>query len=155
MSALARIGSGGQIQQPEVADASVYKSTSVLTADKVSLVTATAKTIATLALEAGTYLVWGQVNHVFAAASATKLEAGITSAIDTAPTPVGNTFIGVDGYVIDNISTSTTTEERVSQILPTRIVTVDATKNFYLTVKDTFSAGAIACYGSIKALKLT
>lgn len=133
--------------------------TTVASGSAVSLTTATAANIATLSLTPGTWEVVGACDHTWAGTTATVVVCGISGTTATQPTQaggaVGNVTIGTDPLVSQSITFGTTITGRYDvRISPVRVVVVTAATNVFLVATSTFSAGTVAAFGTIRAVRV-
>lgn len=125
-----------------------YLSTSVLVADKVSLVTDTPKTIAALALTAGDWDVSGVIAYVPAAlTSITFLSQSVSAVTNTAGAAVARRSTGLAAVVpgITNIPIQDT---------PTIRVNIAAGATYYLVGHGVFTVSTLDAYGLIQARRV-
>jgi|SRR6185437_1357265 len=121
----------------------------------VSLTTATAKTVTSLNLAAGSYLVWGNVDNTLTGATTTAFVAGISLTNNTLPTQAGGSGLGTDPLSSQLVVLTTTTGTHSVDVgMTTLVLTATTTTPVYLVAQATFSAGTVAAYGTIFALAL-
>lgn len=133
--------------------------TTVASGSAVSLTTATAANIATLSLTPGTWEVSAACDHTWAGTTATVVVCGISGTTATQPTQaggaVGNVTLGTDPLVSQSITFGTTITGRYDvRISPVRVVVVTAATNVFLVATSTFSAGTVAAFGTIRAVRV-
>lgn len=121
------------------------QSTVLASGSATSLVTATAKDIATITLAAGTWRIYGYVDFALAGATSTLQQAGIGTA--------ANTFGGQDTSLTAASSTTTATVTLTSAT-PWVQVSPAASTTYHLVASATFSAGTITGYGTVNAVQV-
>lgn len=124
-----------------------FKETLVATGAAVSLVSGTAKTIATLSSPgSGDFDVFGIVTLKYnAATQSADGQAGISGTTNTLPTD------GSEGY--DNTRHVTTTAN-VSITLPRKRISQSSNNSIFLVAQATFSAGTCTAFGEISARRV-
>lgn len=130
------------------------KTTTVATASSVSLTTATAKSVMTLALTPGDWDVWGQVDRNWSGTTATIVSTCISVTADTMSTQPGGSGIGTDPLATDTATFGTTLTGIKSQRCGPVRVSISAATTLQLVVKDTFSAGTVTAFGTITARRV-
>lgn len=110
-----------------------------------SLVTATAKDIATITLAAGTWRIYGYVDFALASATSTVQQAGIGTA--------ANTFGGQDTS-LTAASTTTTATVTLTSATPWVQVSPTTSTTYHLVASATFSAGTVTGYGTVNAIQV-
>ena len=112
----------------------------------VSLTSATAANVTSITLTPGSWLVHGHVNLSAGSATRTAASAGISTTTATLPT---------DGSeVTSGIQTTTTTHKDGITLQPKQVlVAAGTTQVVYLVASATFSAGTVAAYGQISAIR--
>lgn len=110
-----------------------------------ALVTATSKTVTSIALTAGDWDVDGIVDFVMAAATVTNFKAGSNT--------VTNTLGGQDTFASDASNFVTDTDTACVDFLTTRY-SLAAPTTVYLIAQATFSVGGVTAYGTIRARRV-
>ena len=112
-----------------------------------------ANVINTLALTAGIWAVYWQIDFILAAATVTLLEGGVTQNSATLPsqTPSGPFYTG-DALALDPTTWVTASVTTSLTGMPQLLIT--GAQTIYLVAQSTFSAGAVSAYGSIAALRV-
>lgn len=111
----------------------------------VSFTTATPAGIISLSLTPGTWMVSGNANFVFSSATVTSIAAGIYTSVT----------ILSDGTQCYSGHQYTTTSAIDTITVPTRIVTVTSPTTVYLVGSVVFSAGSVAGFGDITAVRIS
>lgn len=125
-----------------------YLFTEVLAASQVQLTTATAKTIATLTLEAGDYMAHGNVS--FAPAGTTTIQsiiAAIHTTTDELPTAPGSGAFSM-------IAGGLTTGANQRLFAGTRRISLASQTNIFLIGQSTFGVSTMHAYGFIGAWRI-
>lgn len=125
----------------------------VASGSAVSLTTATAADVMTLALTKGNWVVNWQVDFVLGAATATNFTSGVSVTANTLPTQAGGSGIGTDPLVSTPLLT-TGLSDTLGQVGKLTTVSVAADTTLHLVVKATFSAGTTTAYGTVSALRV-
>jgi hypothetical protein len=115
--------------------------------------TATPYNVTSLALGAGTWLVWGTVDFDMTGCTSTVQQLGINTTSATLPTQAGGGGIGADALVINRVPTTTLTGVINDAVMPV-VVTLAAPGTVYLVAELTFSAGSAKAYGTLSAMPL-
>jgi hypothetical protein len=126
-------GLNGEIQESIIAVGSA-----------VSLVTATAKTVTSITLGAGNWVIYGNVKYTLATTTGTQYAAGACATTNTLP--------NTENYASTPLVT-TLLSETVGQVIPTIRVSIASSTTYYLVAQATFTAGTVAAYGRISALR--
>jgi hypothetical protein len=131
-----------------------YLETVVPIGSLVSETTATPVDVATLALTAGDWEVSGTVNRVLTGTTATAYGAAISPTANTVPAQAGGSGVGADSSVTQNaVFGATVTGNFVTIVGPTR-VKLAAAATIHLVAADTFSAGTVGVFGTIRARRV-
>lgn len=116
--------------------------------------TATPVDVTTLALTAGDWEVSGVVNRVLTATTATAYGAAISPTANTVPAQAGGSGVAADSSVTQNaVFGATVTGNYVTIVGPVR-VSIAATTTIHLVAADTFSAGTIDVFGTLRARRV-
>ncbi len=118
----------------------------VASGSAVSLTTATAANVTSLALSNGAWDVGGTVNFSGAGATTTALSAGISSTSATIPSDGSEVYSGLQPVVTSYTDSIT--------LPPKRIVVTTGSVSVYLVGRSTFSAGTTAAFGQITARRV-
>ena len=130
------------------------KSTTVAIDDKVLETTGTPVDVATLVLTPGDWEVSGVINRDLAGVTATVYGGAISPAADTMPAQAGGSGVGPDSSVIQAATFGTTvTGNYITAIGPVR-VSLAANATIHLVAADTFSAGTIGLFGTLRARRV-
>lgn len=119
----------------------------------VSLTTATAKTVTSVALGAGDWDVRGGIDFSLTSGTTTLFQGGISLSTNTLPTQAGGAGLGTDGLVTVPLVLTLLTNVFNLTISPTRVV-LAAPTTIYLVALATFSAGTVAAFGTILARRM-
>jgi len=140
-------GSGNTGWSPSVT-AGILTNTSATLASgsAVSLVTATAKTVTSISLAAGTWDVSGVVDFSLAGTTSVLGASNYISGISTTT----NTLGGQDTYLNRPLIVTTSTGT-INSDAPRQRLTLASTTTVYLIAQATFSAGTVSAYGTITA----
>lgn len=131
-----------------------YLETTVLIGAAVSETTATPVDVAILALTAGDWEVSGTVNRSLAGVTATQYAASISPTANTVPAQAGGSGVGADSSIIEDATMGTTiTGNYVSRVGPVRVL-LAAGATIHLVAADTFSAGTIGLFGTLRARRV-
>lgn len=133
--------------------------TTVAAGSAVSLTTATAANVATLSLTPGTWEIVGACDHTWAGTTATVIVCGISGTTATQPTQaggaVGNVTLGTEPLTTLTATFGTTLTGRYdARVGPVRAVVVTAATNVFLVATSTFSAGTVAAFGTVRAVRV-
>lgn len=119
----------------------------------VSETTATPVDVTTLALTAGDWEVCGVVDRVLTGTTATAYGAAISPTANTVPAQAGGSGVAADSSVTQNaVFGATVTGNYVTIIGPVRVSIAAAT--IHLVAADTFSAGTIGVFGTLRARRV-
>jgi hypothetical protein len=131
-----------------------YKETVVAIGDAVPETTATPVDVCTLALTAGDWEVSGTVNRSLTGVTATQYTAAISPTADTVPAQTGGSGVGADSSVTQDANFgATVTGNYVTTVGPAR-VKLAAAATIHLVAADTFSAGTIGLFGTLRARRV-
>lgn len=120
----------------------------------VSETTATPVDVTTLALTAGDWEVSGVVNRVLTGTTATAYGAAISPTANTVPAQAGGSGVAADSVVTQNATFGTTvTGNYVTIVGPVR-VSLAAGATIHLVAADTFSAGTVGVFGTLRARRV-
>lgn len=120
----------------------------------VSETTATPVDVTSISLTAGDWEVSGQVDRVLTGVTATIYGAGLGVATATLLTQAGGSGVGTDCLTTQTATFGTTlTGNYATKVGPVR-VTLAATTTIYLIAADTFSAGTVGVYGTLRARRM-
>lgn len=125
----------------------------VPSSSSVSLASATPKTVTSMALGAGTYLVWGVVDFTLGVATATEFRAGVSLANNALPPQPGGSGLGPDALIVLPIGVTLLSSTLALGAGPT-ILTLAAPATLYLVAQVAFSLGAISAYGTLSAIQI-
>lgn len=125
----------------------------VPSSSSVSLASATPKTVTSIALAAGTYLVWGLVDFTLGVATATEFRAGVSLSNNTLPPQPGGSGLGPDALIVLPIGVTLLSSTVVLGAGPT-ILTLAAPATLFLVAQVSFSLGAISAYGTLSAVQI-
>lgn len=122
-------------------------SSSVAIGSAVSMTTATGKTITSIALTPGDWLVWGNIGYIAAATTIPTLLTNSISATNNtqATSPNGGGFSQLN-------VTFVTASTNIMTIAPTEI-NISAAATYYLVGTATFTVSTLTAYGSITAMR--
>lgn len=130
------------------------KSTTVAIDDKVPETSGTPVDVATLVLTPGDWDVSGVINRDLAGVTATVYGGAISPAADTMPAQAGGSGVGPDSSVIQAATFGdTVTGNYITAIGPVR-VSLAANATIHLVAADTFSAGTIGLFGTLRARRV-
>ena len=130
------------------------KSTTVASGSAVAVTTATAKDVCTLVLTPGDWDVSAVVDRTLTGVTATVYGAGISLTANTMPADAGGSGLGPDAEVSQSATFGTTVTGSYSTAIPPVQISVAAQTTVHLVVADTFSAGTVAAYGTIRARRM-
>lgn len=125
--------------------------TTVPTASAVSETTATPVDVCTLALPPGTWDVSATIDRNLAGTTATIYGGGIGVTANTLLTQAGGSGVGTDPNVTMSATFGTTVTGNFSTAIPPVQCVFTATTTLHLVAADTFSAGTVGVYGTIRA----
>lgn len=125
----------------------------VASGSAVALTTATGKDVTTLALTPGDWDVSAVVDRVLSAATATQFACGVSLAANTMPSQAGGSGLGTDPAAVQVASFTTVTGNYTQAVPPVR-VSISANTTLHLVAQDTFSAGTVAAFGTIRARRV-
>lgn len=125
--------------------------TTVPTASAVSETTATPVDVCTLALPPGTWDVSATIDRNLAGTTATIYGGGIGVAANTLLTQAGGSGVGTDPNVTMSATFGTTVTGNFSTAIPPVQCVFTTTTTLHLVAADTFSAGTVGVYGTIRA----
>ena len=120
-------------------------SSEIAVGSAISLTTATAANVTSIALTPGDWDVSGNINFADAAATVTATVGGIASSSATLPTD------GTEVYSGTQLTVGTATD---SVTMPKKRISISSNTTIYLVGKSTFSAGAVTAFGSITARRI-
>lgn len=116
----------------------------VATGSAVSLTTATAANVTSISLTAGDWWVQSSTSFKETVATASARSAGISTTSATLPTDGSEGNCGVQSTLTTEVNSITNNWKRVN---------VSSTTTVYLVASANFSAGTVAAYGSLIALR--
>jgi hypothetical protein len=147
-------GSLTYTEAPSANQSGEFKSSTVAVGSPVSETTATPVDVTTLSLTAGDWEVSGQIDRVLGGATSTIYGGGLGVATATLLTQAGGSGVGTDCLTTQSATFGTTiTGNYATKIGPVR-VSLSATTTIYLIAADTFSAGTIGVYGTLRARRI-
>ena len=116
--------------------------------------TATPVNVTSLALTAGEWEVTGIINRVLTGTTATAYGAAISPTANTVPAQAGGSGVAADSSVTLNaVFGATVTGNFVSIVGPVS-VSLAAAATIYLVAADTFSAGSVGVFGTLRARRV-
>ena len=124
----------------------------VASGSAVSLTTATGKDVTTLALTAGDWEITGVVDRSLAGTTLTIASCGISLTADTLPPQAGGSGLSPDAAAYD-LKALTTVTGTLNQLVSAEVNAASGT-TVHLVAQDTFSAGTVAAYGTIRARRV-
>lgn len=123
----------------------------------VALTTATGADVTTIAFtsaDIGTeWDVSATVDHSLTGATVTQIACGISATANTMPSQAGGSGIGTDPASIQPSNLVATTGN-YTQPIPSVRYKVTAAATLHLVASDTFAAGTIAAFGTLRALRV-
>ena len=125
----------------------------VASGSAVPLTTATGKDVTTLALTPGDWDVSAVVDRALAGTTMTVASCGISLTANTLPSQPGGSGLGPDAAAYDLKSLTTVTGTLNQHVNPVRL-SITANTTVHLVAEDTFSAGTVAAYGTIRARRV-
>lgn len=130
------------------------KSTTVAIDSAVSETTATPVDVCTLSLTAGDWEVSGVINRTLAGVTATQYTASISPTANSVPAQAGGSGVGADSTIVQCATFGTTiTGTFFTAVGPIR-VSLASTATIHLVAADTFSAGTVGLYGTLRARRV-
>lgn len=142
---------GGEVYVGPIGE---FKTSSILAAAGVAVLTATGKTVTSVELTAGEWDVSANLDRALTGVTATVRVASLSLTADTVAPAGGGSGLGTNGTVIQNVTFGTTITGGYTQVVgPCRVV-LTATTTVYLVCHDTFSAGTMTAYGTIHARRI-
>lgn len=136
------VQNGGEVQ-----------TTTVAVGSAVSETTATPVDVCTLSLEPGTWEVEAVVQRVLTGTTATIYGAGISLTANTMPPQAGGSGLGTDAFCSQSATFGTTVTGNYTTTVPPVPLVITSTTTVHLVAADTFSAGSIGLYGTIRAYR--
>jgi len=130
------------------------KTSTVAVASAVSETTATPLNVTSLSLEAGDWELSGVVDRVLTGTTATIYGAGISLTSATMPSQAGGSGLGTDAGISQTATFGTTLTGGYSTAIPPVSLSITATTTVYLVAADTFSAGTVGVYGTLRAKRI-
>lgn len=131
-----------------------FLTTTVASGAAVAETTATPVDVCTLSLTAGDWDVSAVVDRTLTGTTATIYGAGISLTLNTLPTQPGGSGLGTDALVTQAATFGTTVTGVGSTVIPPVRVSLAATTTLHLVAGDTFSAGSVAVFGTIRARRV-
>lgn len=148
---------GGYISSNDYTPSNNYISeiitATVTSGNALALTTATSKTVTSISLTAGTWVLRGQVDYVLTAATSTLFQSGFSLTTDTLPTQTGGSGLGTDPITSIPLIT-TLLSATYGQVIKETTLIIGATTTIYLVGQQTFSAGSSSAYGTITAIRV-
>lgn len=121
----------------------------------VSETTATPVNVTSIVLTAGDWDVSAVVDRVLGGTTATVYGAGLGVATNTILGQAGGSGVGTDSYVTQSATFGTTvTGTFCTSIPPVRVSLSALATTIYLVAADTFSAGTVGLYGTLRARRI-
>jgi hypothetical protein len=121
----------------------------------VSETTATPVDVTSISLTAGDWEVSGQVDRVLTGVTATIYGAGLGVATATLLTQAGGSGVGTDCLTSQTATFGTTlTGNYATKVGPVRVSLSAAATTIYLIAADSFSAGSVGVYGTLRARRV-
>lgn len=130
------------------------KTSTVASASAVSETTATPLNVTSLSLEAGDWELSGVVDRTLTGTTASIYGAGISLTSATMPSQAGGSGLGTDAGISQTATFGTALSGGYSTAIPPVTLSVTATTTVYLVAADTFAAGTVAVYGTLRAKRL-
>lgn len=135
-------------------DIGELKISTVAFANIVSETSATPVNVTSLSLTAGDWDVSGVINRNLAGVTATVYGRAISPTTGAVPAQAGGSGVGADSVVIQTATFGTTiTGNYITAIGPVR-VSLAVTTTIYLVAADTFSAGTLGVFGTLRARRI-
>lgn len=138
----------------KVGNVGEFLTTTVASGAAVAETTATPVDVCTLALTPGDWDVSAVVDRTLTGTTATIYGAGISLTLNTLPTQAGGSGLGTDALVTQAATFGTTVTGVGSTVIPAVRVSIAANTTLHLVVGDTFSAGSVAVFGTIRARRV-
>jgi hypothetical protein len=130
------------------------KTATIASGAAVSETTATPVNVTSLSLEAGDWELSGVVDRTLTGTTATIYGAGISLTTATMPSQAGGSGLGTDAGISQSAAFGATVTGGYSTAIPPVSLSVTATTTIYLVAADTFSAGTVAVYGTLRAKRI-
>lgn len=130
------------------------KTATVASGSAVSETTATPVNVTSLSLEAGDWELSAVVDRTLTGTTATIYGAGISLTTATMPGQAGGSGLGTDALVTQSAAFGATVTGTYSTAIPPVSLSVTATTTVYLVAADTFSAGTVAVFGTLRAKRI-
>jgi len=147
-------GSLTYVEAPSANQSGEFKTSTVAAASAVSETTATPVDVTSLSLTAGDWEVSAQIDRTLSGVTATIYGGGLGVATATLLTQAGGSGVGTDCLTTQTATFGTTLTGRYdTKIGPVR-VSLSATTTIYLIAADTFSAGTVAVFGTLRARRV-
>ena len=124
----------------------------VASGSAVPLATATGKDVTSLALTAGDWEITGVVDRSLAGTTLTIASCGISLTADTLPPQAGGSGLSPDAAAYD-LKALTTVTGTLNQLVSAEVNAASGT-TVHLVAQDTFSAGTVAAFGTIRARRV-
>lgn len=128
--------------------------TTVTSANAISETTATPVDVCTLSLTPGTWDVSAVIDRTLTGTTATIYGGGISLTLNTLPSQAGGSGLGTDALVTQAATWGTTVTGVGSTVIPPVQCVFTATTTLHLVAGDTFSAGTVAVFGTIRARRI-
>lgn len=128
--------------------------TTVASGAAVAETTATPVDVCTLSVTPGTWDVSGTVDRTLTGTTATIYGAGISLTLNTMPSQAGGSGLGTDPSVTQSATFGTTVTGTFSTAIPPVQLVITATTTLHLVAADTFSAGSVSVFGTIRARRV-
>lgn len=136
-------GGGGELLTSTLAAGSALSET-----------TATPLNVTSLSVTPGTWDLAGVVDRTLTGTTATIYNAGISLTTATMPSQAGGSGLGTDPLVNMSATFGTTITGNFSTAIPSVQLVIAATTTVFLVAADTFSAGTIAVFGTLRARRI-
>lgn len=138
----------------KVGNVGEFLTTTVASGSAIAETTATPVDVCTLALTPGDWDVSAVVDRTLTGTTATIYGAGISLTLNTLPTQAGGSGLGTDALVTQAATFGTTVTGVGSTVIPPVRVSLAANTTLHLVAGDTFSAGSVAVFGTIRARRV-
>jgi len=120
----------------------------------VSETTATPVNVTSISLTAGDWDVSAVVDRVLTGTTASIYGAGLGTTTNTVLGQAGGGGVGTDSYVTQSVTFGTTITGTYCTSIPPVRVSLASTTTIYLVAADTFSAGTVGLYGTLRARRV-
>lgn len=119
----------------------------------VSLSTGASANVTSIAVGAGTFLIWANVDFALAGLTATGFRVGMNTTSATLPTQPGGGGVGPDALTVLPMITTLLSAPLTYGVGPC-LLTLAASATLYLVAQVNFTLGTVSAYGTLTVMEI-